>query len=1038
MRQSNICFKIDFSKAYDRVSWAFLKNALIDLGFSLPWVDRVMTCVSSASFAVLIDGAPGDFHPMRRGLRQGDPMSPYLFLVVMEELSKNLEYKCWNGYLNPPYIPRVGACPSLLTFADDFIIFSRGDHRSYNEVMHALEALKLSSSLSINPHKSQAISFGEQRAPLSFISNSDWLQGSLPLTYLGVPLFVGNMQDNLCVSLILRVEKKLSLWSSKLLSYAGRLCLIRYVLFSLIGYWCSVFILPKSIQHKLEATMANFLWGSQETKKGVHLVAWKTLCRPVLEGGVRLKLLADWNKACIGCITLHICQDEAPWASFIRKKYLALHSLWALKCPKKESWFFKGVRKSWVHILHQVRWSVGIGAIRFWTDKWGSSPLIVHLNHLERSAFDFSMKFSIKQVIDSDLPILHNFKEFLSRVRMERPNLHSQKDLLLWQNTPASNIKTTDVWEVVRQKYDEEPWRKLIWFPNTQPRAQWFVWLACNDRLPTFDRQKKSDISLANRCALCLKEEESAHHIMVCVDGFYAIVRNTGEDKRDLQVWLNTGIVPDKCPRIVTGQACLQVASVVSNGRQLVVFMLKDSDGLHRDQGVAWRREIGVREIGFPLWRHDLSNFSSIAPANLSSRMVVSEELPRRKTPLYRLGHATLRPFDLPPEAFSAWAKGLQKYRGFSTTINGKSGFSVNRLVSSLEREIEGTQSRMAKAIQETGTSLRLGVGPARPGMGRVCARKIPARVVPIRHMELALKASKQRLVTCQPLYDPTKSNLLGICFERLRMVSVHAPIGAIPEFDLSSSQWAALFAVARQEWKTQISYTWFTGPVVKKRYAEWKNLAQPLKSLIRSAPIRIYAELIEQANSIEERIEEGDFDGIIVPKYKEDNFINKVLQIGDDSIPEVLRNLFPDHGKVAIATINIGGEDESSDDSSAEDPCYLGDVLPLEERMVNRVTVPHVLNDEGSGLNICPNLTAKALGFYEDKYRFDTIKIYRYNGRGWNNKGHPLGEEEAVPSSLVKDEVFSHPPVSSCFSFSSKGSSDVVEVLDVGIGFED
>ncbi|KAF3780332.1 LINE-1 retrotransposable element ORF2 protein [Nymphaea thermarum] len=531
MRQSNICFKIDFSKAYDRVNWVFLKNTLIDLGFSLPWVDRVMTCVSSASFAVLIDGAPGDFHPMRRGLRQGDPMSPYLFLVVMEELSRNLEYRRWNDYLNPPYIPRVVVCHSLLTFADDLIIFSRGDHRSYNEVMHALEALKLSSGLSINPHKSQAISFGEQRAPLSFISNSDWLQGFLPLTYLGVPLFVGNMQDNLCASLILRVEKKLSLWSSKLLSYAGRLCLIRYVLFSLIDYWCSVFILPKSIQHKLEATMANFLWGNQESRKGIHLVAWKTLCRPVLEGGVGLKLLADWNKACIGRITLHICQDEASWASFIRKKYLAFHSLWTLKCPKKESWFFKGVRKSWVHILHQVRWSVGIGAIHFWTDNWGGSPLIAHLNPLERSAFDFSMKFSIKQVIDSDLPILHNFKEFLSRVGIERPNLHSQKDLLLWQETPASNIKTTDVWEVV------------------------------------------------------------------CVDGFYTIVSDTDEDRRDLQVWLNTGIVPDKCPRIVTGQACLQVASAASNGRQLVVFMLKDSDGLQRDQGVAWKAKAVYRII---------------------------------------------------------------------------------------------------------------------------------------------------------------------------------------------------------------------------------------------------------------------------------------------------------------------------------------------------------------------------------------------------------------------------------------------------------
>ncbi|KAF3778853.1 Transposon TX1 uncharacterized protein [Nymphaea thermarum] len=412
LRQSNICFKIDFSKAYDRVSWVFLKNALLDLG---------------------------DFHLMHRGLRQGDPMSPYLFLVVMEELSRNLEFRRWNGSLIPPYIPRVGACPSLLTFADDLIIFSKGDHHSYNEVMHALDTLKLSSGLCVNPHKSQVISLGEQSAPLSFI-NSDWQQGSLPLPYLGTPLFAGNMQDNLCASLVLKVENKLSLWSSKLLSYAGRLCLIRYVLFSLVGYWCSVFMLPKTIQHKLEATMANFLWGSLEARKGVHLVAWKTICRLVLEGGVGLKRLDDWNKACIGRIMLRLCQDDAPWANFIKKKYLSFHSLWTLKRPKKESWLFKGVRKSWNQIQEHVRWSIGNGSIRFWTDNWGGSPLISHLNPLERSAFEFSLKFSIKQVLDSDLPILDNFKEFLFRL--------------------------------VRKKYEEEPWRRLIWFPQAHPRAQ--------------------------------------------------------------------------------------------------------------------------------------------------------------------------------------------------------------------------------------------------------------------------------------------------------------------------------------------------------------------------------------------------------------------------------------------------------------------------------------------------------------------------------------------------------------------------------------
>ncbi|KAF3783427.1 hypothetical protein EJ110_NYTH27687 [Nymphaea thermarum] len=63
---------------------------------------------------------------------------------------------------------------------------------------------------------------------------------------------------------------------------------------------------------------------------------------------------------------------------------------------------------------------------------------------------------------------------------------------------------------------------------------------------------------------------------------------------------------------------------------------------------------------------------------------------------------------------------------------------------------------------------------------------------------------------------------------QRQKMVSVHTPIRAIPEFDLNSPQWTAVFAVARQEWRTQISYTWFAGPVVKKEYAEWWDANRP------------------------------------------------------------------------------------------------------------------------------------------------------------------------------------------------------------------
>ena len=187
-RSSPRCLlKVDFKKAFDSVQWEFLANLLRHLGFPAHFVLLVMECVSTASFSIAANGDIHGFFLRKSGVRQGDPLSPYLFICCMEYFSRMLKLASQQeGFRFYPRCAVQGI--SHLVFADDVLLLSRGDFTSVHCLPQQLTLFGQTFGLDINPQKSSIFFFGVGNIPKqSILTASGFREGCFPFTYLGVP-----------------------------------------------------------------------------------------------------------------------------------------------------------------------------------------------------------------------------------------------------------------------------------------------------------------------------------------------------------------------------------------------------------------------------------------------------------------------------------------------------------------------------------------------------------------------------------------------------------------------------------------------------------------------------------------------------------------------------------------------------------------------------------------------------------------------------------------------------------------------------------
>ncbi|GKA73603.1 RNA-directed DNA polymerase, eukaryota, reverse transcriptase zinc-binding domain protein [Tanacetum coccineum] len=243
-----VALKIDLQKAYDPVNWSFLEVVLKGFGFHKKMVKWIMVCVTSTSFSIAVNGESCGYFKGGRGLRQGDPISLYLFTLVMEILNLLMIRKIEHNGLFQYHFGCKQLKITHVCFADDLLMFCHGDPVSVKTIKEVIEEFGSVSVLLPNYNKSTII-FGSvnKEDRKSVLDICPFRVEQLPVRYLGVPLLTKRIGIKECKSLIDKVRNRILSWQNKVLSYAGRLQLVASILESIQVYWATVFLLPQTV-----------------------------------------------------------------------------------------------------------------------------------------------------------------------------------------------------------------------------------------------------------------------------------------------------------------------------------------------------------------------------------------------------------------------------------------------------------------------------------------------------------------------------------------------------------------------------------------------------------------------------------------------------------------------------------------------------------------------------------------------------------------------------------------------------------------------
>ncbi|XP_019167627.1 PREDICTED: uncharacterized protein LOC109163330 [Ipomoea nil] len=513
--------KLDMAKAYDRMEWSFVNDMLVGLGFDAKWIQLIMLCIQTALYRVLVNSRPTEEIVPTRGLRQGDPLSPYLFIICAEGLSLLLQDSQTKGLIHGCRVARGAPPISHLFFADDSLLFFKANLQEALEVKRCLSVYESFSGQAVNFHKS-SISFSRN----THEEIRELVSGVLTVSqaedfgkYLGLPSVVGRNRRAVFAYIEQKLRQRFGSWNKRLLTKAGKEVFLKSVAQAMPTYTMSIYLLPITLCVSLERLMNRYWWGKGGNDSSIHWLAWDRMCKPKKYGGMGFKRLHEFNLALLAKQGRRLLTNPTSlMARVFKARYFPTTSFYEAAMGGNPSYVWRSIMASQDLLMSGCRRRIGNGmSTQVWTTPW--------LPDRQNPYFETDQVHNGHPMLVSDLIDAHtgswnhdflhqNFNSRDTGLILKLPVSMDYEDIWYWEGDIRGCYSVKDGYRRLGfLKSNPSPVWNNVWKLQVPPKWKVFLWRALLNILPSLDNLINRRVDIINIFPSCGLVEECVMYI---------------------------------------------------------------------------------------------------------------------------------------------------------------------------------------------------------------------------------------------------------------------------------------------------------------------------------------------------------------------------------------------------------------------------------------------------------------------------------------------------------------------------------------------